>query len=327
MICRRQLMMLSAASILAPELVGRAAFAQAWPSRIVRLIAPFPPGGGTDGVARIIAGRLSEIWGQQVIVENRPGAGSNIGAEAAARSDPDGYTILIGSLPLAVNRFLYSSLGFDSVTDLAPVTLICTYPNIMAVPNSSPANSVQEFIAHAKANRGAITFASSGIGTSTHLAGELFKRMAGIEMTHVPYRGVAPAMNDLIPGRVDVMFNTIGGLLPQVRAGQLRGLAVSTAERFPTAPDLPTVAESGVPGFDVSAWYALFVPAKTPPDIIGKINTDTAAALFDPAVKAKLEPLGVLVGRSTPQQLAALLKSEMDKWGPIIKAAGIAIRD
>jgi tripartite-type tricarboxylate transporter receptor subunit TctC len=308
-------------------LVGRVAFAQAWPSRIVRLIAPFPPGGGTDGVARIVAGRLSEIWGQQVIVENRPGAGSNIGAEAAVRSDPDGYTILIGSLPLAVNRFLYPSLGYDSVTDLAPVSLICTYPNVMAVPNSSPAKSVQEFIAHAKANRGTLTFASSGIGTSPHLAGELFKRMAGIEMTHVPYRGVAPAMNDLIPGRVDVMFNTIGGLLPQVRAGQVRGLAVSTAERFPTASDLPTVAESGVPGFDVSAWYALFAPAKTPPDIIAKINADTAAALFDPAVKGKLEHLGVLVGHSTPQQLAALLKSEMDKWGPIIKAAGIAVRE
>ena len=325
MICRRQLMTLSAASVLAPRLAGRAAFAQNWPSRVVRLIAPFPPGGGTDGVARIIAAGLSEIWGQQVIVDNRPGAGSNIGAEAAVRSDPDGYTILIGSLPLAVNRFLYSSLNYDSITDLAPVTLLCTYPNVMAVPNSSPAKSVQEFIAHAKANRGTITFASSGIGTSPHLAGELFKRMAGIEMTHVPYRGVAPAMNDLIPGRVDVMFNTIGGLLPQVRSGQVRGLAVSTAERFPTAMDLPTVAESGVPGFDVSAWYALFVPAKTPPDIIAKINADTAAALSDPAVKARLETLGVLVGPTTPQQLGALLRSEMDKWGPIIKAAGIAV--
>jgi len=324
MLSRRHLIGLTAASVLAP---GNAVRAQAWPNRIVRLIAPFPPGGGTDSVARIVAAKLSDIWGQQVVIENRGGAGSNIGSEAAARSEPDGYTILIGSLPLAVNRFLYPSMSYDSVTDLAPVSLICTYPNVMAVPNSSPAKSVQEFIAHARANPGRITFASSGIGTSTHLSGELFKRMAGIEMTHVPYRGVALAMNDLMPGRVDVMFNTIGGLLPQVRAGQLRGLAVSTAERFPTALDLPTVAESGVPGFDVSSWYALFVPAKTPPDIIRKINADTVAALADAAVKARLEQLGVLVAGSTPQELAALLKAEMDKWGPVIKAAGITIRE
>ena len=324
MLSRRHLIGLTAASVLAP---GNAVRAQAWPNRIVRLIAPFPPGGGTDSVARIVAAKLSDIWGQQVVIENRGGAGSNIGSEAAARSEPDGYTILIGSLPLAVNRFLYPSMSYDSVTDLAPVSLICTYPNVMAVPNSSPAKSVQEFIAHARANPGRITFASSGIGTSTHLSGELFKRIAGIEMTHVPYRGVALAMNDLMPGRVDVMFNTIGGLLPQVRAGQLRGLAVSTAERFPTALDLPTVAESGVPGFDVSSWYALFVPAKTPPDIIRKINADTVAALADAAVKARLEQLGVLVAGSTPQELAALLKAEMDKWGPVIKAAGITIRE
>jgi len=324
MLSRRHLIGLTAACVLAP---GNAVRAQAWPNRIVRLIAPFPPGGGTDSVARIVAAKLSDIWGQQVVIENRGGAGSNIGSEAAARSEPDGYTILIGSLPLAVNRFLYPSMSYDSVTDLAPVSLICTYPNVMAVPNSSPAKSVQEFIAHARANPGRITFASSGIGTSTHLSGELFKRMAGIEMTHVPYRGVALAMNDLMPGRVDVMFNTIGGLLPQVRAGQLRGLAVSTAERFPTALDLPTVAESGVPGFDVSSWYALFVPAKTPPDIIRKINADTVAALADAAVKARLEQLGVLVAGSTPQELAALLKAEMDKWGPVIKAAGITIRE
>ena len=327
MLSRRRLIELSAAAALAPAVISRAAFAQVWPNRFVRLIAPFPAGGGTDAVARIIAGRLSETWGQQVVIENRAGAGSNIGIEAAARSDPDGYTMLIASLPLAVNRYLYSSLGYDPVADFAPVTLICTYPNVMAVPNSSPAKSVREFIAHANANRGRITFASSGIGTSTHLSGELFKRMAGIEMTHVPYRGVAPAMNDLIPGRVDVMFNTTGGLLPQVRAGQVRGLAVTTAERFPTAPDLPTVAESGVPGFDVSSWYAFYVPAKTPREIIRKMNADTLAALSDRTIKAKLEQLGVLVIGSTPDQLATHLKSEMDKWGPVIKAAGISANE
>jgi tripartite-type tricarboxylate transporter receptor subunit TctC len=327
MISRRRLMRLSAATMLAPAIAGRPAGAQAWPSRFVRLIAPFPAGGGTDGVARIIAGRLSEIWGQQVVIENRGGAGSNIGIEAAARSDPDGYTMLIAALPLAVNRFIYPSLGYDSVADFAPVTLVCTYPNVMAVPNSSPAKSVQEFIAHANANRGRITFASSGIGTSPHLSGELFKRMAKVEMTHVPYRGVAPAMNDLIPGRVDVMFNTMGGLLPQVRAGQVRGLAVTTAERFPTAPDLPTVAESGIPGFDVSSWYAFYVPAKTPHGIIAKMHADTITALSDRAVKARLQELGVLVIGSTPAELSTHLKSEMDKWGPVIKAAGISVSE
>jgi tripartite-type tricarboxylate transporter receptor subunit TctC len=327
MISRRRLMRLSAAAAFAPAMIGGAALAQAWPTRFVRLIAPFPAGGGTDAVARIIGGRLAEIWGQQVITENRGGAGSNIGIEATARSDPDGYTMLIASLPLAVNRFIYPSLGYDPVADFAPVSLICTYPNVMAVPNSSPARSVTEFIAYANANRGKITFASSGIGTSTHLSGELFKRMANIEMTHVPYRGVAPAMNDLIPGRVDVMFNTTGGLLPQVRAGQLRGLAVTTAERFPTAPDLPTVAESGVPGFNVSSWYAFLVPAKTPPEIVRKMHADTITALSDPTVKARLQELGVLVIGSTPEQLATHLKSEMDKWGPVIKAAGISVRE
>jgi tripartite-type tricarboxylate transporter receptor subunit TctC len=327
MINRRELIEASAVAALAPAVFSRAAFAQAWPTRFVRLIAPFPPGGGTDAVARLIGGRLSEVWGQQVVIENRGGAGSNIGTEAAARSEPDGYTMLLASLPLAVNRFIYPSLGYDSIADFAPISLICTYPNVMAVPNSSPAKSVQEFIVHANANRGRITFASSGIGTSTHLSGELFKRMAKIEMTHVPYRGAAPAMNDLIPGRVDVMFNTTGALLPQVRGGQVRGLAVTTAQRFPTAPELPTVAESGVPGFDVSSWYAFFVPAKTPPDIVRRMHKDTVAALLDPTIKARLEELGLLVIGSTPAELAVHLKSEMDKWGPIIKAAGISVHE
>ena len=242
MIDRRRITRLFA-SALAPALIGAPAFAQApspsaWPNRFVRLVVPFPAGGGTDAVARILANRLSEVWGQQMVIENKGGAGSNIGADAVARSEPDGYTVLIGSLPLAVNRYLYSSRTYDALTDFAPVTLICLYPNLMVVPNSSPAKSVPEFIAHAKAS-GKITFASSGTGTSTHLSGELFKRMTGIEMTHVPYRGVALALNDVIPGRVDVMFNTMAGVLQQARSGQLRGLAVTTPKRFPTAPGIP----------------------------------------------------------------------------------------
>src|SRR5436190_3382615 len=226
MITRRKLTQLSAAAAFAPAIVGRTG-AQTWPNRYVRLIVPFPAGGGTDVVARILTNRLSEVWGQQFVIENKGGAGSNIGAEAAARSDPDGYTVLIGSLPVVVNRFIYSSLGYDTLTDFAPVTMICHFPNLLVVPNSSPAKSVTELIAHGKANNGKLTFASSGIGTSPHLSGELFKRMAGFEMTHVPYRGVAPAMNDVIPGRIDMMFNTVGAVLPAARAGQVRGLAVS----------------------------------------------------------------------------------------------------
>jgi tripartite-type tricarboxylate transporter receptor subunit TctC len=287
MITRRRFAGLAAASAVAPTLIAGTARAQAWPRRYVKLVVPFPPGGGTE-VARILANRLSEVWGQQMVIENKGGAGSNIGAETVARADPDGYTMLIGSLPLAVNRYLYPSLNYDPFADFAPVSLICLYPNLMVVPNSSPAKSVMEFVAHAKANRGKITFASSGTGTSTPLSGELFTRMTDIEMTHVPYRGVALALNDVIPGRVDVMFNTMAGVLQQARTGQLRGLAVTTAKRFPTAPEFPSVAEAGVPGFDVSAWYAFFVPAKTPSEIIRKMYTDAAAVLAEPATKAKL---------------------------------------
>ena len=326
MLTRRSLAGFCAAAVCAPALVGLAR-AQSWPSRHVRLIVPFPAGGGTDVVARILANRLSEVWGQQMVIENKGGAGSNIGAEAVARAEPDGYTLLIGSLPVAVNRFLYPSLNYDSVTDFAPVSQICTYPNLMVVPNSSPAKSVMEFVAHAKANRGKITFASSGTGTSTHLSGELFKRMTGIEMTHVPYRGVAPALNDVIPGRVDVMFNTMAGVLQQTRTGQLRGLAVTSAKRFPTAMEFPSVAEAGVPGFDVQAWYALFAPAKTPPEIVNKVNADTVAILREPAVIAALEKTGVVVAGSTPAELARMLKAEIDLWGPIIKAAGIKVEE
>ena len=325
MITRRRLMTLSASAVgLA---IAESGLAQAWPARHVRLIVPFPPGGGTDAIARIVAGKLSDIWGQQMVVENRGGGGANIGHEAVVRADPDGYTILIASMPLAVNRFLFPALSYDPIGDLAPVSLICDYPNVMAVPISSPARSVADFIAHAKANQGKVTFASSGHGTSVHLSGELFKRMADIEMLHVPYRGAGPALNDLLPGRVDVMFNNIGAVLPLIQGDKLRGLAVTTAKRTPAAPHLPTIAEAGVPGFDVSSWYALLAPVKTPPEIVRKIHADTVAALADPITKARLEQLGVVVVGSTPDELAAHLKAEMDKWGPVIKAAGITIRD
>jgi tripartite-type tricarboxylate transporter receptor subunit TctC len=333
MLDRRRVIALAAPAVLAPILGGRIAAAQnsssaeRWPSRFVRLIVPFPPGGGTDAIARVVAAKLLDIWGQQMVVENRGGGATNIGTETVVRADPDGYTILLQSMPLAVNRFLFPSLNYDAITDLAPVSLLCEYANIMAVPMSSPAHSVAEFIAYAKANRGKVTFASSGHGTSVHLSGELFKRMAGIEMLHVPYRGAGPALNDLLPGRVDVMFNNIGAVLPLIQGGKLRGLAVTTAKRTPAVPHLPPIAEAGVPGFDVSSWYAFFAPARTPPKIIRKMHADTVAALSDPATKERLEQLGVVVVGSTPAELAAFLKAEMDKWAPVIKEAGITIRE
>ena len=285
-------------------------------------MVPFTPGGGTDSVARILADRLSARWGQQVVIENRGGAGGNLAFDLVAHAEPDGHTMLIAAIGVGINRYLYGAVNYE-VADFAPVSLICVFPNLMAVPNSSPAKSVQEFIAYANENRGKVTYGSSGTGTSTHLAGELFKRMAGVELLHVPYRGVGPLMNDLIPGRVDVTFNTIGGLLPQVRAGNLRALAVTTPQRFPSVPEIPTIAESGVPGFDVSSWYGFFVPAKTAPAIVARMHADTVAVLAEPAIRERLDKLGVMVVGSTPQALAAQLQSEMDKWGPIIREGRI----
>jgi tripartite-type tricarboxylate transporter receptor subunit TctC len=319
---RRTFLQLAAGAAALPTL-SRIASAQAWPTRVVRLINGFPAGGGNDAAARIVAGRLSEIWGQQVIVENKPGAAGNIAFETAARAAPDGYTMMFGYPGMAINQFLYASVNYDPVADFAPVTLIGTYGNLLVVPNTSPVKSLPDFIARAKANPG-VTFGSPGIGTTPHLAGELFKRRAGIVLTHVPYRGVsAGGLSDLIAGRIDSMFNTTGSLLQPARAGQVRGLAVTSAERPATASEFPTFAESGLPGFDVAGWYALFVPTKTPSEIIRKINADAVALLGEPATKARFDTLGVTVVASSPSQLAARLRAEIELWGPIIKAANI----
>jgi tripartite-type tricarboxylate transporter receptor subunit TctC len=313
---------LAAAFALTPA-VSRPALAQGWPARPVRIVVPYAPGGSTDTVARITADRLSRIWGQQVLIENKPGAGTNIGAAAVASSDPDGYTIFIGSSSLATSRLLYRSLPY-ALSDLAPVTLVCTFPLLLLTPNSSPARSIAEFIAFARDKKGKVTFASPGVGTVPHLAGELFKQIAGIEMTHVPYRGDAPALTDTIAGRVDLQ---IGGsaMLEQIRSGQVRGLAVTTAKRSQLAPELPSVAEGGVPGFDVTGWFAFFVPGRTSPAIVDKIHIDTVTALRDPAVKANFDNIGMVAVGSTPEELAALLTAEMEKWPPVIKQAHIAL--
>jgi tripartite-type tricarboxylate transporter receptor subunit TctC len=279
--------------------------------------------GNGSTVARITADRLSRIWGQQVVIENKPGAGTNIGAAAVAISDPDGYTMFIGSSSLATSRLLYRSLPY-AISDLAPVTLVCAFPLLILAPNSSPAKSVGEFIAFARENKGKVTFASPGVGTVPHLTGELLKQQSGIEMTHVPYRGDAPALADTIAGRVNLQ---IGGsaMLEQIRSGQVRGLAVTTAKRSQLAPELPTVAEAGVPDFDVTGWFAFFVPARTSRGIVEKIYIDTVTALSDPTVKAKLENVGMVAIGSTPEELAVLLKAETEKWSAVIKEANIAL--
>jgi tripartite-type tricarboxylate transporter receptor subunit TctC len=319
---RRQFLHLAAGAAALPA-VSRIARAQAWPTRVVRLLVGFPPGGGMDSTGRIVANRLSEIWGQQVVVENKPGAGGTIAIDAAAHAAPDGYTILVTAGGPATFAFLFP-LGFDPVADLAPLSVVGRFPNLMVVPNSSPWKSLKEFIGYAKANPGKINWASPGVGTSPHLAGELFKRMAGIEITHVPYRGVAAgAMSDLLAGRLDAMFNTTGSLLQAVRANQVRGLGVTSGERFATAPEIPTFAESGVRDYDVESFYALWGPARTPREIVKRMNADIVAMLGESAVKARFEVLGVLASGSTPEELAAKARADTELWGPIIKAANI----
>jgi len=319
---RRQFLRLTGAVALLP--FARRARADTWPSRIVKLEVGFPPGGGMDSAGRIVANRLSDMWGQTVIIENRPGAGGRIAMDALAHSPPDGYTVLITAGAPAVTGLLFASLSFDPVHDFTPVSLVGTYPNLLVVPNSSPFAKVEDFIAFAKANPGKISWASPGIGSVPHLAGELFKSMAAIDITHVPYRGVAAgAMTDLIAGRLDAMFNTTGSLLQPVKSGQVRGLAVTSAKRFPFAPELPTIADSGVPGYEAVSWYALYLPPGAPPDIVKKMNADAATMLNDPAIKQKFEPLGILAHGSTPEELAAMNAGDVTHWAPIIKAANI----
>jgi len=329
MLDRRRLLALAAtAPVLA---LGRIAAAQApplgWPNRFVKLVVPFTPGGGIDGIGRILGARLAEMWGQQVVIENKPGAGGNIASEFVARSAPDGYTIYITAAGLAVNRYLFASINYDPLADFAPVTLICLFPNILVVPSSSQVHSVGDLLALAKTNPGKVTFASPGHGSSPHMSGELFKYLAKVDLTHVPYRGASPAYTDVIAGRVDCTFAVMASALPLVQSGQLRALGVTTAARVAAAPEVPTIAEAGVPGYDTSSWFAFFVPAKTPPEIIRKMHADTVAALAEPQVRAKLDALGVVVVGSTPEQLGTHLKAEMERWAPVIKAANIKVSE
>jgi tripartite-type tricarboxylate transporter receptor subunit TctC len=323
MIDRRELLALSALSAfgaLSPE----PAAAQSWPNRSVRLVVPYPPGGTTDGTARIVADWLSRAWGQPVVIENKPGQGTNIGAETVARADADGYTMLVVASSTAANKNIYRSLKYDLVTDLAPVSRLVTFPLVFLVPASSPVKSIADLIAHAKERNGGLTYGTPAYAGLNHLTGELFSRMAGIRMTHVPYRGDALAMTDLMAGRLDLQIaGTVQ--LEQARSGHARALAVTTADRLAAASDIPTIAESGLPGFNVQAWFGLMVPAKVSSDIVKKMNGDTVRALGDPTVKARLEGIGVIVAPSTPEELASFIKTEVAKWEAVIKEAGIRV--
>ena len=321
MITRRRFAVIAAASTLAPTIVGRGASAQSWPAHFVRFIVPFPAGVAPDIGCRVLATRLSEIWGQQAVVENKPGAGGNIGTETVARAAADGYTVLMAAFTHAVNVSLYRSIGYDPVADFQPVTLLSYQPCVMIVPNASPVQSVADFINYAKANPGKTSYASAGHGTSPHLCGELFKRMAGIEMTHVPYR--TGAQQDLIAGHVDVMFAVAPFDL--LRAGHARGLAVTTAKRVSAAPELPTLAESGLAGFDVAPWWGLFLPAKTPPDVVARLHADTVGVLAELAIQKRMQDLGSIIVGSAPDELARYLRTEMAKWGPLIRDANIRL--
>jgi tripartite-type tricarboxylate transporter receptor subunit TctC len=318
---RRQFLHLAAGAAALPA-VSRLAMAQAYPSRPVRIIVGFPAGAGTDTTARLIGQWLSERLGQQFIIENRPGAGSNVATEAAVRAPPDGYTLLFVTTPNAINAVLYEKLNFNFIRDIAPVAGIIRVPLVMEVHPSFPARTISEFIAYAKANPGKINMASAGIGSTPHVAGELFKMMAGVNMIHVPYRGGAPAITDLLGGQVQVMFSALSDSMEVIRSGQLRALAVTTATRLDVLPNLPIVGDF-VPGYEASAWYGIGAPKNTPAEIVDKLNKEINAALADPKIKGRLVDLGGTVLGGTPADFGKLIAEETEKWGKVIHAANI----
>jgi len=317
--------------------IGRAAFgalgaalaagalAQGYPAKPVKVVVPYPPGGPTDIVARVVSQKLSEQTGQQFVVENRAGAGGNIGAEAVARAGADGYTLLVATTAHAINPSLFKQLGYDLQKDFAPVSQLTGGPLVIVANPSLPAKNVKELIALAKSKPGRLNYASSGNGQSTHLSAELFSSMAGIKMNHVPYKGSAPALTDVIGGQADLMFDTMLSAMPQVKTGKLRALAVTSAARSPAAPELPTVAESGLPGYEAIAWNGLLAPAGTPKDVVAKLNAEVKKALEVPEVKERFAAQGFGAAWSPPEQYAAFIQSELAKWAKVVKASGATL--
>ena len=310
------------AGVAAPDASAQAA----WPSKPIRIVVPFPPGGTTDILARAAAQKMTEAWKEQAVIDNRPGAGGNIGAELVAKAPADGYTMLMGTVGThAINASLYAKMPYDHVKDFAPVILVAAVPNVMVVHPSVPAATVAEFIAWAKANPGKVNFASSGSGTSIHLAGELFKTQTGLAMTHVPYKGSAPAIADLIGGQVQVMFDNLPSALPQIRGGKLRALAVTSRERANALPDVPTVAESGLPGFEASSWFGLLAPTGTPREVVVRVNAEIARWLASSDAKDKLASQGAIAAGGSPEDFASHITAETAKWQKVVRESGAKV--
>jgi tripartite-type tricarboxylate transporter receptor subunit TctC len=313
---------LAAIASLAPG----AGHAQVYPTRPIRLVVPFPPGGSLDVVARAIGQQLTVAWGQPVVIDNRPGAGGNIGADLVAKSAADGYTILEGALSThAVNASLYRKLPYDPIKDFAPITLVAITPNVLVLNRAFPVNSVPELVAYAKAHPGALSFGSGSNGSAGHLAGELFKSETGIDMVHVPYKGGAPALQALLAGDTQLMFDNLANSMPQLKAGKLKALAVTTAKRSPLVPELPTLAESGLPRFDIYTWWGFLAPAGTPPEIIAKWNSEVTRILRTPEMTAFFAQEGAEPAPTTPEAFAALIRSEMVKYAKIVKDSGAKV--
>jgi tripartite-type tricarboxylate transporter receptor subunit TctC len=307
-------------AVLAPTAPGAA---QNYPDRVVRIVNPYPPGGSVDVMARLLAKKLGENLGQQFIVENRSGGGGNTGSDSVAKAEPDGYTLLFTAPgPLTVNQTLYSKLTFDPATDFAPIALFATAPIVLIVNPDVPAKNVQELIALARKEPGKINFASAGNGTTNHLSGELFKSMAKVDIVHVPYRGAGPAMNDLIGGHVQMFFDLMPVVLPQVTTGKVRALGAAGAARTSALPDVPTIAEQGVPGFDASSWYGLVAPAKTPEPVLAKLREEVAKALKTPDMVARIRELGSEPGAAFGKDFGAFMAAETKKWAEVIRASG-----
>lgn len=320
----RRRVLAGAVAALSLPFVSRASAQAQWPNRVVKVVVPFAAGGTTDILGRLMAQKLSEEYGQQFIVENKAGAGGNIGADAVAKSDPDGYTFVIGTPgPHAINQFIYKNQPFDGAKDLAPVIVIARVPNLISINPDVKAQNLKELIALAKASPGKLSYASPGNGSTGHVATELLKSMAGIDLVHVPYRGSAPALTDVIGGRVEISLDNLPAVQPHVEGGKLRAIAVTTAKRWPELPDVPTVDEAGVPGYEASSWFTIAAPAKTPPDIIAKVNKSVNAYMADKEMVARMRKLGADPVGGSPDDMAKLIADETVKWKKAVEFAGL----
>jgi tripartite-type tricarboxylate transporter receptor subunit TctC len=316
----------AAAAVLLVAAAGAQAQApaQAWPTKPIRIVVPVATGGIADNYSRVIGRKLTETWGQPVIVENRAGGGGNIGADVVAKAPPDGYTLLMGFIgPNAVNQFLFKSMPFDTLKDFAPIAMVSEAEGLLAVNPSVPIHSVADLLAQARANPGVLTYASGGVGTSSHLAGELFKSMAKVDLVHVPYKGNAPAVTGLIGGEVQMSFATLTTIVPHVRAGKLRGVAVIGGQRSEATPNLPTIAESGVPGFEVNNWIGLFAPAGTPPEIVRRLNAEVMKIMQSPEIAGRMAQQGERFTPNTPEDFARFIRAEVAKWEKVVRDAGL----